>query len=207
MDSKNHVLRKEEQEELARQINVKNPWTSRFIKAAIIQTVLASVVTVFLILEQLGPLKLLSFLMSYNVSDTTYAGTWFNFGYLMYLVGVLAVGLMAMFYKHFESTLGKTYGKVTGILAALHLILMNIGLVITTWLMMVAGYIGGVSQMSADFGGKGMAAIQVHESIFQIMVPSGLTNWVAIGILMTALGVILGGIGFFVNLRQSRKEV
>ena len=73
--------------------------------------------------------------------------------------------------------------------------------------MMIAGYIGGVSQMSPDFGGKGMAAIQVHELIFQIMVPSGLANWVAIGILITALGVILGGIGFFVNLRQSRKEV
>ena len=63
-------LEKGEYEELARQINVKNPWTSRFIKAAIIQTVLASVVTVFLIF-------------------------------------------------------GKAYGKVTGILAALHLILMN----------------------------------------------------------------------------------
>jgi hypothetical protein len=145
--------------------------------------------------------------MSYNVSDTPYAGTWFNFGYITYLIGVIAIGLMAMLYRYFENTLRITYDRVTGVLAALNLVLMNVGLVITTWLMMIAGYIGGVSQMSADFGGNGIAAMQIHESIFQTIVPFGLTNWVAVGILVTALGIILGAIGFFVNLRQSREEV
>jgi hypothetical protein len=202
----NYGLRKQEEEQ-QQQDNRKNAWTSRFIKTTIIQMVLASALTLFLVLAQLGPLNLLSFVMSYNVSDTPYAGTWFNFGYITYLIGVIAIGLMAMLYRYFENTLRITYDRVTGVLAALNLVLMNVGLVITTWLMMIAGYIGGVSQMSADFGGKGIAAMQIHESIFQTIVPFGLTNWVAVGILVTALGIILGAIGFFVNLRQSREEV
>jgi hypothetical protein len=202
----NYGLRKQEEEQ-QQQDNRKNAWTSRFIKTTIIQMVLASALTLFLVLAQLGPLNLLSFVMSYNVSDTPYAGTWFNFGYITYLIGVIAIGLMAMLYRYFENTLRITYDRVTGVLAALNLVLMNVGLVITTWLMMIAGYIGGVSQMSADFGGNGIAAMQIHESIFQTIVPFGLTNWVAVGILVTALGIILGAIGFFVNLRQSREEV
>jgi hypothetical protein len=202
----NYGLRKQEEEQ-QQQDNRKNAWTSRFIKTTIIQMVLASALTLFLVLAQLGPLNLLSFVMSYNVSDTPYAGTWFNFGYITYLIGVIAIGLMAMLYRYFENTLRITYDRVTGVLAALNLVLMNVGLVITTWLMMIAGYIGGVSQMSADFRGNGIAAMQIHESIFQTIVPFGLTNWVAVGILVTALGIILGAIGFFVNLRQSREEV
>ena len=70
--------------------------------------------------------------------------------------------------------------------------------------MMIAGYIGGVSQMSSVWGGKGIAVIQVHQTIF---VPYGITILVAVGILGTALGIILGSIGFFVNLKRNTKEV
>jgi len=52
-----------------------------FIKTAIVQIIIASVVTSFLVLGQIGPLGELSFIMAYNVSGTTYAGSWFNFGY------------------------------------------------------------------------------------------------------------------------------
>jgi hypothetical protein len=76
---------------------------------------------------------------------------------------------------------------------------MNAGIVIA---MMIAGYIGGVSEISSEFGGKGIAVQQVHESIF---VPLGVTIWVPVGILATALGIILGSIGFFVNLTRNRE--
>jgi hypothetical protein len=81
---------------------------------------------------------------------------------------------------------------------------MNAGIVIATWPMMIAGYIGGVSEISSEFGGKGIAVQQVHSSIF---VPLGVTIWVPVGILATALGIILGSIGFFVNLTRNTKEV
>ena len=59
-----------------------NNWTSRFIKATIIQMMLASVLTLFFVLSLHGPLRLLSFLIAYNASDAPFTGVWFNFGYI-----------------------------------------------------------------------------------------------------------------------------
>jgi hypothetical protein len=169
-------------------------------KATIIQMMLASALTLFLLFGRLGPLSLLSFLIAYNASDTPFAGAWFNFGYITYLIGVIAIGMMAMIYRYFEHTLSITYRRMTKVLAALNFVLMNAGIVIATWPMMIAGYIGGVSEMSTDFGGKGIDVHQIHQTIF---VPLGITIWVPVGIIATSLGIILGSIGFFVNLRQN----
>ena len=177
-------------------------WTSRFMKATIIQMMLASALTLFLLFGRLGPLHLLSFLIPYNASNTPFAGAWFNFGYITYLIGVIAIGMIAMIYRYFEHTLSIAYDRATRVLAALNFVLVNAGIVIATWPMMIAGYIGGVSEMSSDFGGKGFAVHQVHVSIF---VPLGVTIWVPVGIFATALGIILGSIGFFVNLTRNRK--
>ncbi|MFY9798635.1 MAG: hypothetical protein WAJ93_23350 [Candidatus Nitrosopolaris sp.] len=171
-------------------------------KATIIQMMLVSALTLFLLFARLGPLHLLSFLIPYNASNTPFAGAWFNFGYMTYLIGVLAIGMTAMIYRYFEHTLCIAYDRATRVLAALNFILMNAGIVIATWPMMIAGYIGGVSEISSEFGGKGIAVQQVHASIF---VPLGVTIWVPVGISATALGIILGSIGFFVNLTRNRE--
>src|SRR5215469_2352203 len=131
-------------------------------------------------------------------------GAWFNFGYFTYLIGVLAIGMMAMIYRHFEHTLHIGYDIATRVLAALNFVFMNAGIISATWPMMIAGYIGRVSQMSSVLGGKGITAIQVHHTIF---VTYGIEVLVAVGILGTALGIILGSIGFFVNLKRNIKEV
>jgi hypothetical protein len=178
-------------------------WTSRFMKATIIQMMLASVLTLFLLFGRFGPLHLLSFLIVYNASDTPFAGAWFNFGYIIYLIGVISIGMIAMIYRYFEHTLSITYHKATKILAALNFVLMNAGIVIATWPMMIAGYMGGVSQMSSQFGGKEIAVPQIHQTIF---VPLGVTMWVPVGIVALALGIILGGIGFLINLTRNTME-
>jgi hypothetical protein len=185
----------------------KSTWSSRFVKAAIIQMVLAALVTGVLVLAQLGPLNLLSFVMSYKTADTTYAGTWVNFGYIMYIIGVLAIGLTATFYRYFESNISIRNTKLINIFASIHLLLMNIGIVIASWMMMIAGYIGGVAQMSIEWGGTGMDAMKVHESIFQTLVPLGVTNWVAIGILLAVVGILLGSLGLFIQLTRKKEEV
>src|SRR5215469_13273383 len=143
----------------------RNDWTSRFIKATIIQMMLASVLTLFLVLALHGPLRLLSFLIAYDASDAPFAGAWFSFGYITYLIGVLAIGMMAMIYRYFEHTLSIAYDRTTRVLAALNFVMMNAGIVIATWPMMIAGYMGGISEMSSEFGGKGIAVHQVHQSI------------------------------------------
>jgi hypothetical protein len=182
----------------------RNNWTSRFIKATIIQMMLASALTLFLLFSRFGPLHLLSFLIPYDASNTPFAGAWFNFGYITYLIGVIAIGMMAMIYRYFEHTLSIAYYRATKILAALNFVLMNAGIVIATWPMMIAGYMGGVSQMSSEFGGKGIAVPQIHQTIF---VPLGVTIWVPVGIVALALGIILGCIGFFVNLTRNTREL
>ena len=82
-----------------------NNWTSIFMKATIIQMILASALTLFLLVGIIGPLRLLSFVISYNASDSPFAGAWFNFGYFSYLFGVVGIGMMAMIYRYFEHTL------------------------------------------------------------------------------------------------------
>jgi hypothetical protein len=135
---------------------------------------LASALTLFLLFGRLGPLHLLSFLIPYNASNTPFAGAWFNFGYI---IGVITIGMMAMIYRYFEHTLSITYYRATKILAALNFVLMNAGIAIATWPMMIAGYMGGVSQMSSQFGGKEIAVPQIHQTIF---VPVGVTILVSI---------------------------
>jgi hypothetical protein len=172
-------------------------------KATIIQMMVASALTLFLLFGRFGPLHLLSFLIVYNASDTPFAGAWFNFGYIIYLIGVIAIGMMAMIYRYFEHTMSITYYKATKILAALNFVLMNAGMVIATWPMMIAGYMGGVSQMSSEFGGKEIAVPQIHQTIF---IPLGVTIWVPVGIVASALGIILGCIGFLINLTRNTKQ-
>ncbi len=109
--------------------------------------ILASALTLYLLIGIIGPLRLLSFLISYNASDSPFAGAWFNFGYFAYLIGVLAIGMMAMIYRYFEHTLHMGYDRATRVLTALNFVFMNAGIIIATWTMMIAGYVGGVAQM------------------------------------------------------------
>ena len=179
-------------------------WTSKFMKATIIQMMLASALTLFLLFGRFGPLHLLAFLIPYHASDTPFAGAWFNFGYIIYLIGVITIGMMAMIYRYFEHTLSITYYRATKILAALNFVLLNAGIVIATWPMMIAGYMGGVSQMSSQFGGKEIAVPQIHQTIF---VPLGVPILVPVGIVGLSLGIMLGCIGFLINLtRNTRKH-
>jgi len=62
-------------------------------------------------------------------------------GYL--LVGVLAVGVSALFYHYIEVTQNKPYTGLTSGLASAHLVLMNIGAIGAGWLLVYAGFIGG----------------------------------------------------------------
>jgi len=120
----------------------------------------------------------------------------------MYMIGVLAVSIMAILYKQFEIYFQSKYYNIQKTLSILNLVLTNTGIVIVTWTMMIAGYLGGLAQLSPELGGKGIDTIQVHESIFQTIVPLGIPNWIGIWILITSLGIILGGIGFLIRLKE-----
>jgi heme/copper-type cytochrome/quinol oxidase subunit 1 len=101
-------------------------WTRRFIGAAIIQGVIIIGLTVFLVLSQISVLKL----EVSRVIAAGGAGTWFMFGYLMYvIVGVIGVAVSAFFYYYLEKVIGINYSRsiIAKIMAWIHLLLMNIG--------------------------------------------------------------------------------
>jgi len=177
---------------------LRTSWASRFIVAAIVQGALATVLTLYLVLGQLTFLKPeVSRVIAFGS-----AGTWFTVGYALYfIVGVIGVAVTALFYNHIENVLGKPYQGFANFLAWAHLILMNVGVVGATWLLMVAGYQGGAAMLPPEVGGRGWNAGQVHTNVFY-GIPLGYPTWIAVFIIMLALGAILGGLGYVITWRR-----
>jgi hypothetical protein len=101
--------------------NLSITWTNRFIYAAIIQGAIIVGLTIFLIFSQISFLKP----EITRVIAAGGAGTWFTFGYVMYVVvGVIGVAVSAIFYYYLEKILAKPYDKrLTKVLAWTHLLL------------------------------------------------------------------------------------
>jgi hypothetical protein len=157
-------------------------WSNRFIWAAILQGLVATLATVPIVLPWINPAVS-------KVIAGGGAGTWFTVGYLSYIVvGVIAVAVTALFYQHFEVTLGKPYSRLTNALAGIHLVLMNVGALAACALMMYGGYFAGAAIIN------GQTALWVHENIL-----SQLVNPIGYAIIATGVGVLAGGLGFFIN--------
>lgn len=121
----------------------------------------------------------------------------FAFFAMYVVVGVLGVGLSALFYHHIEVVMGKTYSGAADDLAWIHLVLMNVGIVGSTWTITYVGYLGDVELWPTSQGGMGWTIEQVAEQI--------LTQFMAIiGImlLVTGIGILAGGIGFLITYRK-----
>jgi heme/copper-type cytochrome/quinol oxidase subunit 1 len=176
--------------------NLSITWTDRFIYAAIIQGAIIVGLTIFLVLSQI------SFLIPEisRVIAAGGAGTWFTFGYIMYvLVGVMGVAVSALFYYYLEKILGKPYNKsITNLLAWIHLLLMNIGTTVTMGMLMYAGYIGGAAMLPENVGGKGFNAGQAHQILAPFIEP------ISVSILILLLGIILGGVGFLLTYKSEQ---
>ena len=167
-----------------------NIWTKRFIAAAIIQGAIIVALTIFLVLSQISLLKP----EVSRVIASGGAGTWFTFGYLIYIiVGVIGVAVSAIFY-HIAYHLGKQrYYRTNRIVQGLawsHLLLMNIGIVAVAGMLMYAGYAAGAAMLPESVGGKGFDNAQAHEILAPFVEP------ISAAILVLGVGVILGGIGF-----------
>src|SRR5579862_165217 len=104
------------QAETVRQIPVtQSKWSSRFIWAAVIQGLIAAIVTL-LIVEPQTYLGINSYFSPARVIAGGGGGTWMFTGYILYLVvGVVAVAVTSMFYFYFEGLQGKTYHGLSNI--------------------------------------------------------------------------------------------
>jgi hypothetical protein len=173
-------------------------WASRFIGAAIVQGAIATLITLYIVIGQVFFLKP----EPSRVIAFGSAGMWFTMGYVTYLiVGVMGVAVTALFYHYIESVLGKPYTGLADKLAWAHLVLMNIGVIGATGLMMLGGYLGGASMLPPEVGGKGWNPGQVHTNVFY-SIPMGYPFWITVFIILLALGVLLGGLGYVIRWRS-----
>jgi hypothetical protein len=168
------------------------PWSGRFIAAAIIQgAAIVSLTTVLVIASSISIIKP----DVARVLAAGGAGTWFMFGYLIYIVvGVIGVAVSALFY-HLLST-----NNISNFCGWTHLILMNVGTAAAASMLMYAGYSGGAAALSTAVGGRGLSPMQVHEIIVPFVEPIGAS------ILLIMAGVIAGGIGYLIAYYRSKTK-
>lgn len=168
-------------------------WTKRFMAAAIVQGAVVAGLTIFLVLGQISFIKP----EVSKVMAAGGAGTWFTFGYVMYIVvGVMGVAVSALFYHYLENVFGKDIRGSAKALAWTHLVLMNVGTAAAMGLLMYAGYLGGASMLPVNVGGHGFNAGQAHEILAPFIEP------ISVAILVTVAGVVVGGIGFLTTYRS-----
>jgi hypothetical protein len=176
---------------------MQSKWAGRWIWAAVIQGLLATIVTVLI----LDPLQYITGNADYYSPAKVIAGngggTWLFTGYISYIVvGVVATAVTAMFYFYIEGLMGKAYKGLTNYLAWAHIILMNVGITAAMFLMMWGGFIAGWALTPTASGGGGLNAGQVHE-----MYLGQLTNPIGGLILLAAIGALLGGLGYILSSR------
>jgi hypothetical protein len=166
-------------------------WASRFIWAAIIQGLLAVVVTL-LIVEPLSFFGISSYFSPSRVIAGGGGGVWMFTGYISYLViGVVATAVTAIFYYYIEGVQGKAYTGLTNFLAWGHIVFMNVGVAASMFLMMWGGYMAGYEMSLGD------TAEQIH-----VLTLGALVTPIGAFVLLAALGALLGGLGFVLRSRM-----
>ena len=163
-----------------------NPWSGRFMAAAIVQGAGIVALTAILVIGSTSFMKP----DIARIIAAGSAGTWFTFGYLIYIVvGVIGVAVSALFY-HLQGV------RISKAFAWTHLVLMNIGTSSAAGLMMYVGYIGGAASLPQAVGGGGLNPSQVHEIIAPFVEPIGAS------ILVILIGVLAGGAGYLMAYRK-----
>ena len=164
-------------------------WANRFIIAAIIQGALAVGVTGFLLYDGVfgtpGAARIVA---------SGGPGTWLTAGYLAFIMfGPLAAAVTSLFYQHIEAHLGSTYRGFSNILAWLHIVLMNIGVVGATWIMMNGGWRGGSLALTLSPSNPSAAYGQVHVQVLGELPP-----YIAAFVAVALIGAIAGGLGYII---------
>ncbi len=180
-------------EKVYEESRLQSKWSNRFVWAAVIQGLAATLLTIPIV----WPSGLFGITISPAVAQVIAggsAGTWYTVGYLSYImVGVIAVGLTALFYYNFEVAQGKPYHGVANYFAWIHLVLMNVGVAAATYMLMYGGYFGGAALINKQ------SAEWVHVNIL-----SGLVDPIGYAIIVAGIGVLAGGIGYLVNYYSRR---
>lgn len=178
-------------------------WANRWIVAAIVQGALAASATAFLLYDsQYGTPGAAKIVAGGG------AGTWLTVGFLGFIIfGPLAAAVTSLFYQHLESNLRAPYTGISNVFAWLHLVLMNVGVTVATWLMWIGGWraVNFISTTGAtDFckANPTVDSCSVHVQILgPLVTPIGAFAVIAI------LGSFAGGLGFLMAWRRAIRSM
>lgn len=180
-------------------------WADRFLIAAVIQGALAAALTSYLLYQGVYGSPAASRIVA-NLGGAGNAGIWLTIGYLLYLpLGPIAAAVTTLFYRHIEAHMQKPYTGFANVLAWIHLILMNVGVVGATWLMMNAGYRGGalamtLAQQNPSLS-QGAISGMVHTQVMAVYPP-----YIVVFVALAIVGAIAGGLGYVITWRWSGKS-
>jgi hypothetical protein len=167
-------------------------WGNKFILSAIIQGAVITILTLIIIGFQItiSNINIIQYL------SLTFDGPskWFFLGYMFYLILIVAIAVTAVFYIHLEIHMGKKIIRFKSILAAIHLLGMNIGGAGTTIIMIYAGLAGsGILDVVLNGTTLGTSTINSNVDIMvQFIVPiSGFAGLLSIGVISGGLTYIL----------------
>lgn len=170
-------------------------WADRFIIAAIVQGAVITGLALIIVVTQLtySNVNIIQHL------SLSFEGTakWFFLGIVFHLIIIVAIAVTALFYSHLEITLKKRFSRTSNILAAIHLLGMNVGGAGAMIIMTFAGLAGsGVLGIFTE-GEMGPQSPAILDSFIE---PIG----GFVGLL--AIGVICGGFGFMLAYRSSSMQ-
>lgn len=178
-------------------------WANRWVVAAIIQGALAAGATAFLLYDSKygnpGASRIVA------GAGSSGGGIWMTVGFLGFIIfGPLAAAVTSLFYQHLESNLRAPYtGMVGNVLAWLHLVLMNVGVIGATWLMWTGGYRGANLAASAFCkANPNDPSCNVHVQIL-----GGLVDPIGYLSILAIIGAFAGGIGYVLAWRRARRTM
>lgn len=129
------------------------------------------------------------------------AGSWFVMGLLAFLiVGIVGLGLSALFYQHLEVTLGAPLKGWQRIGAWTHLTVGGFGAAAASLLMASGGFQAGAAALPTNLGGGGRDTAYIHVNI---LAPIVLPIAVLMGLAL--LGYLIGGIVLATGWMRARK--
>jgi len=181
----------------------RSPWAGRFISGTFILGGIAWIIIAVLVLGNLlagaeiytlGP-------ASSRIVAGAGPGSWFTMGLLAYLViGIVGVGMSALFYQHVESTLGAPLTGWKNAGGWVHLLLGGGGAAAASLLMAYAGFQAGAAALATNVGGGGHDTGYIHTNILS---PVAMPIAALMGIAL--LGYLVGGIVLSTTWMKARK--
>jgi hypothetical protein len=174
-------------------------WANRFLKSAILQGAVITLLTILFISIQL--------LLSSNIDiiqflSLSFEGPakWIFLGYVFYMILIVAIATTAVFYNHFEVNMRKGIQGFRTILAWIHLLGMNIGGATVTLTIAYAGLIGS-GIIGTILSGGNITELKPNTQIMeQFIIP------ISIFAAVLVIGLIAGGLTFLLNYLGSKKK-